>query len=97
MCNDIIDFPDDMLETENASLRERVADLERKVLEQGDELVCLRSTLADVLRRINQMDSTPRHNTAPPHGTGERAHVTIHLISLATKLAPPKHLSQLVQ
>lgn len=48
---------DDMMETENESLQERVADLEKKVLEQGDEIVCLRSTLADVLRRLNQFDS----------------------------------------
>lgn len=48
---------DDMMETENESLRERVAYLEKKVLEQGDEIVCLRSTLADVLRRLNQFDS----------------------------------------
>jgi microtubule-associated protein-like 1/2 len=46
-----------MMETENESLQERVADLEKKVLEQGDEIVCLRSTLADVLRRLNQFDS----------------------------------------
>lgn len=46
-----------MMETENESLQERVADLEKKVLEQGDEIVCLRSTLADVLRRLNQLDS----------------------------------------
>lgn len=46
-----------MMETENESLRERVAYLEKKVLEQGDEIVCLRSTLADVLRRLNQFDS----------------------------------------
>jgi microtubule-associated protein-like 1/2 len=45
-----------MMETENESLRERVAYLEKKVLEQGDEIVCLRSTLADVLRRLNQFD-----------------------------------------
>jgi microtubule-associated protein-like 1/2 len=46
-----------MMEAENESLQERVADLEKKVLEQGDEIVCLRSTLADVLRRLNQYDS----------------------------------------
>ncbi|XP_050538023.1 echinoderm microtubule-associated protein-like 2 isoform X2 [Daktulosphaira vitifoliae] len=46
----------DMLETENESLRDRVGDLEKKVLEQGDEIVCLRSTLADVLRRLNQVE-----------------------------------------
>lgn len=49
-------YLDDMIETENESLRERVGDLEKKVLEQGDEIVCLRSTLADVLRRLNQLE-----------------------------------------
>ncbi|KAH0999621.1 hypothetical protein HUJ04_006013 [Dendroctonus ponderosae] len=32
----------EMLETENRGVAGRVADLERKVLEQGDELVCLK-------------------------------------------------------
>lgn len=49
---------DDMLETEQESVRERVCDLEKKVLEQGDEIVCLRSTLADVLRRLAQLEGT---------------------------------------
>ncbi|XP_067011712.2 echinoderm microtubule-associated protein-like 2 isoform X2 [Anabrus simplex] len=53
----VIEAWNDMMETENESLRERVADLEKKVLEQGDELVCLRSTLADVLRRLNQFET----------------------------------------
>ncbi|KAK9511688.1 hypothetical protein O3M35_000303 [Rhynocoris fuscipes] len=47
-----------MLETEQESVRERVCDLEKKVLEQGDEIVCLRSTLADVLRRLAQLEGT---------------------------------------
>lgn len=47
-----------MIETENESMRERVCDLEKKVLEQGDEIVCLRSTLADVLRRLNQVEGS---------------------------------------
>ncbi|KAF6204638.1 hypothetical protein GE061_018798 [Apolygus lucorum] len=60
----------DMLETEQESVRERVCDLEKKVLEQGDEIVCLRSTLADVLRRLAQLEGThpassPREFDAP--------------------------------
>lgn len=58
-----------MLETENSTLAGRVQDLERKVLEQGDELVCLRATLADVLRRLNLLEGLrqngPIINTAP--------------------------------
>lgn len=46
-----------MIETENESLRERVSDLEKKALDQGDEIVCLRSTLADVLRRLTLVEN----------------------------------------
>lgn len=45
-----------MLETESTTIAARLQDLERKVLEQGDELVCLRATLADVLRRLNLVE-----------------------------------------
>ncbi|XP_055594510.1 echinoderm microtubule-associated protein-like 2 isoform X2 [Uranotaenia lowii] len=48
----------EMLETEKASLVERVNDLERVVLEQKDEIVCLKSTLADVLRRLSTIDNS---------------------------------------
>ncbi|XP_075233880.1 echinoderm microtubule-associated protein-like 2 isoform X2 [Lycorma delicatula] len=54
----VINAWNDMIETENESVRERVADLEKKVLEQGDEIVCLRSTLADVLRRLNLLEGS---------------------------------------
>ncbi|XP_066947600.1 echinoderm microtubule-associated protein-like 2 isoform X37 [Macrobrachium rosenbergii] len=47
---------DEMIENENQSLRDRVADLEKKVHEQTDEIMCLRSTLADVLRRISTIE-----------------------------------------
>jgi len=45
-----------MLENENETLRERVSDLEKKVYEQRDEILCLRATLADVLRRITNLE-----------------------------------------
>lgn len=45
-----------MLESEKSSLFGRVHDLERRVLTQHDEIVCLRSTLADVLRRLNMIE-----------------------------------------
>ncbi|XP_069949753.1 uncharacterized protein [Cherax quadricarinatus] len=53
----------EMIENENHSLRDRVADLEKKVHEQTDELMCLRSTLADVLRRLNTIEGATRFNT----------------------------------
>lgn len=45
-----------MLESEKSGLAGRVHDLERRVLTQQDEIVCLRSTLADVLRRLNLIE-----------------------------------------
>lgn len=38
------------------ALQQRVMELEKKMTEQADEIVCLRSTLADVLRRVNQLE-----------------------------------------
>lgn len=46
-----------MLECETGSLLGRVADLERQSLAQKDEIVCLRATLADALRRIAQLEA----------------------------------------
>lgn len=34
----------------------RFAELEKKIADQGDEIVCLKSTLADVLRRLAQLE-----------------------------------------
>ncbi|XP_019884818.1 echinoderm microtubule-associated protein-like 2 isoform X5 [Camponotus floridanus] len=47
----------EMLECETGSLLGRVADLERQSLAQRDEIVCLRATLADALRRIAQLEA----------------------------------------
>ncbi|KAF8795097.1 Echinoderm microtubule-associated like protein [Argiope bruennichi] len=47
---------EDIINHDNDALRDRVADLEKKVQEQADEIVCLRGTLADVLRRVTQLE-----------------------------------------
>ncbi|XP_037914233.1 echinoderm microtubule-associated protein-like 2 isoform X3 [Hermetia illucens] len=52
----------EMLESEKSSLAGRVHDLERRVLTQQDEIVCLRSTLADVLRRLNLIEGNIERN-----------------------------------
>merc|ERR1719376_1349438 len=52
---------DDMIENENEMLRDRVADLEKRVHDQNDEITCLRATLADCLRRINTLESGKEH------------------------------------
>lgn len=46
-----------MLESENSSMAERLYDLERQVLEQQEEILSLKSTLSEVLRRLNNLDS----------------------------------------
>lgn len=52
---------DDMIENENEMLRDRVADLEKRVHDQNDEITCLRATLADCLRRINSLETNKAH------------------------------------
>ena len=52
---------DDMIENENEMLRDRVADLEKRVHDQNDEITCLRATLADCLRRINSLEINKNH------------------------------------
>ncbi|XP_049795931.1 echinoderm microtubule-associated protein-like 2 isoform X2 [Schistocerca nitens] len=47
----------DMMEADGESLRERVSQLERRALSQADELVCLRATLADALRRLAALEA----------------------------------------
>ncbi|XP_050301345.1 echinoderm microtubule-associated protein-like 2 isoform X3 [Anthonomus grandis grandis] len=54
----------EMLETENRGMAGRMADLERKVLEQGDELVCLKATLAEVLRRLSLIEGMRNSSSA---------------------------------
>lgn len=52
-----------MILSEDESIRERLCDLEKKVMSQGEELACLRSTLADVLRRIATLEVARPANT----------------------------------
>ncbi|XP_071963508.1 77 kDa echinoderm microtubule-associated protein-like isoform X2 [Antedon mediterranea] len=51
---------DDLLYTTNdygLDLHERVVELEKKVKEQGDELMCMRTAMADVVRRLGDVES----------------------------------------
>lgn len=73
---------EDMLNHDELSLQERVSDLEKKSLEQADEITCLRSTIADLLRRINQLEGRA------PVITNSNSHATT-----PTKVSPslPQH------
>lgn len=76
-CSFFVVRTDEMLESEKSSLAGRVHDLERRVLSQHDEIVCLRSTLADVLRRLNLIE-----------GNIERSSVTTSMSPHSGRSAP---------
>lgn len=65
-------FTDEMLECETGSLLGRVADLERQSLVQRDEIVCLRATLADALRRIAQLEGRDKREDERNERRSER-------------------------
>ena len=46
-----------MLTHENEEMKERVIALEKKVHEQEDELLCLKSALSDVIRRLSAVEA----------------------------------------
>ncbi|CAH8566869.1 unnamed protein product [Dicrocoelium dendriticum] len=47
----------DLMSLENSGLLDRVADLERRSVEQADDLVGLKNSLADCLRRLSLLES----------------------------------------
>lgn len=51
-------FSDGLLSQDQEELSERVAHLEKRVREQEDEIICLKSALADVMRRLGQVETT---------------------------------------
>ncbi|XP_026730498.1 echinoderm microtubule-associated protein-like 2 isoform X3 [Trichoplusia ni] len=57
--NDVYAAWHEMLEGEGAGLAARVAELEVRCARQAEELLCLRSTLADALRRLNALEGRP--------------------------------------
>ncbi|CAI2722615.1 unnamed protein product [Schistosoma spindalis] len=52
----------ELMNLENAGLQDRVIDLEKRSAEQANELACLRSSLADCLRRLNLLESARGSN-----------------------------------
>ncbi|CAH0560977.1 unnamed protein product [Brassicogethes aeneus] len=82
---DSMESPDEsheMLEAENSGVADRLLDLERKVLEQGDELVCLKATLAEALRRLSALEglranSNPSTPTTPVRLNGNATKIQI--------------------
>jgi len=46
-----------MLSNENDALQDRVLSLEKKIQSQEDEMVCMKSALSDVIRRLQVLES----------------------------------------
>ena len=51
---------DGMLSHENEEMKERVIALEKKVHQQEDELLCLKSALSDAIRRLSAVEANRR-------------------------------------
>ena len=69
-----------MLDNENQAVRDRLGDLERKVGLQNDEILCLKATLAECLRRLNSLEVEKDHvelsstTTTPTRSVSEVLH-----------------------
>ena len=50
-----------MMNNENGVVRDRLGDLERRVGQQNDEILCLKATLAECLRRLNSLEVDREH------------------------------------
>lgn len=98
-------FTDEMLECETGSLLGRVVDLERQSLAQRDEIVCLRATLADALRRIAQLEGREKREDERNERRNERivssplrnGHVSLrseYILSIRTIIFTRIHLLQ---
>ena len=54
-----------MLENEEKNSSDRLASLEKHVQHQNDELLCLKSALADVIRRMQHLETTTSNGSMP--------------------------------
>ena len=68
---------------DNESLRLRVGDLEKQVVDNNDEIKCLKGTLAECLRKIGEIEVKIARRSEPPRRrdlsegakTNRKAHV----------------------
>ncbi|XP_052697275.1 echinoderm microtubule-associated protein-like 2 isoform X6 [Crassostrea angulata] len=58
------DVLDGLLSQDHGELCQRVLCLEKKVQQQEDEIICLKSALADVIRRLGQVEATKAQSSS---------------------------------
>ena len=83
-----------MLANENLNASDRILSLEHKLKQQSDEIVLLKSALADVIRRLQQVESTQlqqNHHHAPATNGHAATFATAGKAQLQTK--PPVTMS----
>lgn len=76
---------DGLMNTERDELLERVAYLEKRTSDQAEELTCLKSALADCLRRVQLLESSrgthsPTRRIAPRTASESRGNFTLFSI-----------------
>ncbi|XP_064623638.1 echinoderm microtubule-associated protein-like 2 isoform X5 [Lineus longissimus] len=90
---------DGLISHENEELRDRVTNLEKKVEQQEDEILCLKSALSDVIRRMTVLENTKGnckcyllHAKNPYTGVHAITRETSDVLSTAPMSAPkPKY------
>ncbi|XP_035824705.1 echinoderm microtubule-associated protein-like 2 [Aplysia californica] len=66
--------PDGLLSHDKEDVVERVAYLEKKVQQQEDEIVCLKSAMADVIRRLGSVEISSQNHALPSSSSTSRGY-----------------------
>jgi len=83
-----------MLENEQKNSSDRLAYLEKHVQQQNDELICLKSALADVIRRMQLLESAQLIQEQKQHLASYQQHRSPHkiLVPSSKPISSKKHL-----
>ncbi|RNA10719.1 echinoderm microtubule-associated -like 1 isoform X5 [Brachionus plicatilis] len=84
-----LEMVDTLLANDELNTSDRLEQLERKVSVQSDELTCLKSALADCIRRIQLLESKPTASPAP----AAPSKISPKSVPLAVKARSEKRLS----
>lgn len=79
-----------MLENEKVNLNDRIANLEKRVQQQDDEIICMKSTIAEVLKRLQLVETQKNvpnlnSNSAPKPVISNTRPSTVATSTAATK------------
>ncbi|XP_059148257.1 echinoderm microtubule-associated protein-like 2 isoform X3 [Physella acuta] len=89
------DILDGLLSHDKNDLVERVSDLEKKVQQQEDEIVCLKSAMADVIRRMAAVEAGSASSALPSRSHGRVTLIRPRSVAGIENNVSKKHLSAL--